>query len=356
MSTSAFQASHGYLDALLRGFRSGLLSAGDYANLSQAEVVDDLKVHLMNSDYNTVLQDVPSPLVTTSIAEACTMKLVENFKHIRAQAVEPLATFMDFLSYSYMIDNIVLIVSETLRERARGPAEGEARHNIIEKCHPLGLFEGMASLCVAQTPAELYHLVLVNTPIAKYMLQALSMEDLDEMHVEFIRNLLYKEYLKDFYRYCTEEIGGETGEVMGEILRFEADRRAINITVNSWHTELSKDERQKLYPTFGELWPEGTQKLMAADDMDGVSAAIDYVESYRDVLRDLQENPNKSLEEAFMDYDVQLCKLAFERHFQFGAIYAFFRLQEQEIRNIIWIADCIAQKKRDKIGNFTPIF
>lgn len=33
------------------------------------------------------------------------------------QADEPLATFMDYCTYGYMIDNIVLIVTGTLHER-----------------------------------------------------------------------------------------------------------------------------------------------------------------------------------------------------------------------------------------------
>jgi V-type H+-transporting ATPase subunit d len=34
---------------------------------------------------------------------------------------------------------------------------------------------------------------------------------------------------------------------MGEILSFEADRRAINITINSLDTELRKEDREDLY-------------------------------------------------------------------------------------------------------------
>ena len=44
---------------------------------------------------------------------------------------------------------------------------------------------------------------------------------------------------------------------MNSILQFEADRRAFNITVNSFGTELTNDERAKLYPTIGVLHPEG---------------------------------------------------------------------------------------------------
>jgi len=48
---------------------------------------------------------------------------------------------------------------------------------------------------------------------------------------------------------------------MEEILAFEADRRAINITVNSFGTDLSKDERAKLYPLMGRLYPNGTMAM-----------------------------------------------------------------------------------------------
>ena len=37
------------------------------------------------------------------------------------------------------------------------------------------------------------------------------------MNIEIIRNTLYKSYLEAFYKFC-QEIGGETEEVMCEIL------------------------------------------------------------------------------------------------------------------------------------------
>ena len=46
--------------------------------------------------------------------------------------------------------------------------------------------------------------------------------------------------------------------------QLEADRRAINITVNSLETELELKQREKLYPTIGLLFPEGTSRLAKA--------------------------------------------------------------------------------------------
>jgi vacuolar-type H+-ATPase subunit C/Vma6 len=50
------------------------------------------------------------------------------------------------------------------------------------------------------------------------------LQDLDEMNIEIIRNTLYKSYLESFCSFC-RNIGDETGDVMCEILGFEADRR-----------------------------------------------------------------------------------------------------------------------------------
>ena len=60
-------------------------------------------------------------------------------------------------SYSYMIDNIILLITGTLHQR---PIT-----ELVPKCHPLGSFEEMASINIASTPAELYNAVMIDTPL-----------------------------------------------------------------------------------------------------------------------------------------------------------------------------------------------
>ena len=48
------------------------------------------------------------------------------------------------------------------------------------------------------------------------------------------------------------------------------------ITINSFGTELSKDDRFKLFPTCGKLNPEGLAVLAKADEYDQVKAVADY--------------------------------------------------------------------------------
>jgi V-type H+-transporting ATPase subunit d len=345
---ATFNIEDGFLDGVLRGYQLGLLNRQDYGNISQCDSLEDLKLHLQSTVYGgEFLVNEPSPLHTTTIAEHATLKMVEQFEYLRTNAVKPLSQFLDYITYSYMIDNVVLLITGTLHERDV--------HELKEKCHPLGVFEAMESIVAGQNVSELYNEVLIDTPLAPYIQGCLSEEDLDEMHVELIRNTLYKAYLEDFHKYCTQVLGGVTAEVMHTLLQFEADRRSINITLNSFGTELTQDDRQKLYPAFGLLVPDGIQKLGIAEDADAVRNAVDNIQAYKALFAATQFSEDKSLEDAFFEYEVQLNLESFEQQFGYGVFYSYFRLKEQEIRNIVWIAECVLQDQKQEINQYIPI-
>jgi V-type H+-transporting ATPase subunit d len=64
---------------------------------------------------------------------------------------------------------------------------------------------------------------------------------------------------------------------------------------------------------------------------------------------------DRSLEDKFFEFEVYLNKKSFDQQFHYGIYYSFLRLKEQEIRNIVWIAECIAQQQKERIQNFIPI-
>lgn len=145
----------------------------------------DFRTQLSATDYGNFLANEPLPLSTSTIADKATQILVDQFNFIRTNAVEPLSTFLDYITcvfpfttfepdvapltnvasllrYGYMIDNVVLLITGTLHERDT--------HELLERCHPLGWFETMPALCVATNVEELYQTVLVETPLGASVL------------------------------------------------------------------------------------------------------------------------------------------------------------------------------------------
>lgn len=344
-----------YVEGIIRGYRNSLLTGPAYNNLTQCETIDgepmpwprlrdawltpsaDLKLQL-GPAYGDFLASLPPNPSTSSLATKTTDKLISEFRYVRSNAVGSLATFMDYVTYGYMIDNVALLITGTLHERDT--------RELLERCHPLGWFETMPVLCVATNIEELYNSVLIETPLAPYFKGSLSHEDLDELNIEIVRNTLYKNYLEDFYNFVNthpDMAGTPTAEVMSEMLEFEADRRAINITLNSFGTDLSKADRKKLYPNFGKLYPGGTLMLSRADDADGVRLAVDGVHDYKTFFDAMSigggssgggvgGSEGKTLEDLFYQKEMEISKNAFTRQFTHAIVYAWVKLREQVCR------------------------
>ncbi|THH17827.1 hypothetical protein EUX98_g9053 [Antrodiella citrinella] len=377
MEALTFNVSGGFLEAIVRGYKAGLLTSGQYNNLTQCETIEDLRTQLSATDYGNFLANEALPISTSTISERALEIMVDQFNFVRSNAVEPLTTFLDYITYGYMIDNLILLITGLIHNRDI--------KELIYRCHPLGLFDTMAALGAGNTPEEIYRNCLVETPLAPYFRECMSSKDIDESNIEIIRNSLYKAYLTDFHTFINTAIPGPTAENMSRILSFEADRRSINITINSFGAGLGKERRAKLYPEVGRLYPEGNNMLARAEDVEQVRQACEGVMEYKqffDASSSGNNHPSNNtsssanllngngdddfggasggvaedLEDRFFQYEVHLNKQAFLQQFQYSVFYAYFKLKEQEIRSVTWIAECIAQENRERIHDFIPIF
>ena len=65
---------------------------------------------------------------------------------------------------------------------------------------------------------------------------------------------------------------------------------------------------------------------------------------------------DRSIDDVFYEREVRMLELAFEGQMHFGIYYAYVKLKEQEVRNLVWISECIVQQQKDEINKFVPCF
>lgn len=359
--------------------------------MSTADTLDDVRSALEETDYGTFLQDEAS-LSVSLIANRCYEKLADEFHYLKAQSVEPLTSFLDFIAREKMIDNVCMIIQGALNKKAP--------HEMQEKIHPLGVFDGMNIIMSENFDVQggfddVYKIFLVDTPIGPYFEDYLKHADVDKekgqmaksgldhnevgeiltkQDLEMMKASLKKAWLEDFYNFV-QGLGGTTGEVMGHMLMMEADFRVLFVTLNALNTDLSsrrRRDRNALYPNFGYLYPEGTRELTNAFRENTVRQALEnyakYLELFDKVKTFYESETGEgeraslsvghlSIEDVVYAENVYLYEMAFEQQFHFAPFYAWVKLREQEIRNIRWIVSMIEMDRKDHIDDtIVPIF
>jgi len=75
-------------------------------------------------------------------------------------------------------------------------------------------------------------------------------------------------------RWLTEQ--SEPCVCVGVLQKFEADRRSFMIAINSIGTHLSLEEKLKLCPKLGRLYPDGQISLAEAEDYEQIRAVASH--------------------------------------------------------------------------------
>lgn len=256
---------------------------------------------------------------------------------MRFHSVSPLTEFLDFISFEYMISNVLKLISASRQDR-------DLMKEMF-KLNPLGLFENIKAIAAGRSVDEMYELVLVDSPIARFFTK-MDMRDFDELKTDHLDAMLKKNYLESFYDFC-ETLDGTSARVMKEILEFEADRRVLSMTrSNSMSKAIPKEDLKKLYPDFG-LLVDYHSKLGDVDEPNQIKDIVRPFNEYYQIFE--ESSPDNSFDTLFDKLSIKMYKNMFAEQFNFGNFYAIVKLRLHEINSLKWICDCIQLQQMDLV-------
>lgn len=367
LQSSLFNSSCGYLDALFRTNKSRLITREKLEISTECNSLEDFRLLLssFSAEYGKGLENIPK-LLPTAIYSKCMEILQDEINYLLVQNTDKqIFELVNYFKIPFMIDNASLLLryavshesaaglfdEQTVLDYDLGTDDNDEGKNeqILAKCHPLGLFD---SLCMLRGPEsvfkDVYYEILMESPLQKYLTEASMVEKLDNVQtIEIFINVLYHFFLDDFFLYCQNNLSGYARDKMMEYVRLEADLRVLNISINSLNAKnISIEDRLSMFPTISSSFSSvGLSSLSVATSTEQIKQIIlsehpHYAELF---------NTHVDIDVWFIERELEALEQVFVDSFTGAIFFAYFKQKEQEIKNIYWVSECIAQGQPKEI-------
>ena len=358
-----FNVDDGYSEALLRGFRKSILGEQQYTALRNTTNLKDFKSVLIDTDYSDYVKDY-TETDTSALKMLLKKKLADEIDQVQSVAGPDLDKFIEMIRHKYMIDNVINIIEGI---------KNKTDKNVIEaRNEPLGYLKEISGLLKLDYKKieDLYEDVLIDTEVgvyfSKFLEEVLAMSDsknvatinnfLQSLKPEEIKKKKKKIWLEYFYHFC-KTLNPTTSEIMEDLLKYEADCQTIQIVYNSlaYNNQFQEEERKKVIPYFGFLYPETTTQLIKCNSLENLRQILQPFPDYYELVREIPDPKKldefglqsglKTLDDLMFKESMKRYSIAFEQQFHFACFYAYIKIKEQEIKNIMLVADMISFDK-----------
>ncbi|ELQ75695.1 Vacuolar H+-ATPase V0 sector, subunit d [Trachipleistophora hominis] len=312
---------YGYILAEIHGRQSRILTSSEYKALLQSDNIDDVIVKLQGTTYSKYLSDSMEKSKVNLI-----LSLERAFKHefneIYERSTGCLRVLLTFFLESYKIESFIYRVSN--------PEEPEEE---------LGFFVELNTLKFSNDMREVKKFVIDETFLSRYFDRINVENSIEKNNFQIIKRMLMKYHIEDFYG----RINGDMG-FMRTVLEVMGSIQIIEIVLNTMHTNITADNRKKLFPDVNDLDARTIHSLAECNTIDDLKAILGKT-SYKETIL------SKDLLNGLQFHVLMVYYRSFSVFNDLSCVFCYLKLKEQEIKNICWIVEFLGEDEKDVMEN-----
>ncbi|MEN2495549.1 MAG: hypothetical protein MHMPM18_000157 [Marteilia pararefringens] len=380
-------------------FKRDLLSVADVRNLKRCDSLHDAFLFLKTTKYSAQIDKFsqiktgsakPGSEHRASNANMASVELNlqthmlqilkksmlsdfnEEFHRIINLSSGIVKRFMEYLNFPFMINNSLIIMY--------GIGNKTSNEELSQKIHPIGIFPELNSLKFAKNIDELINVHLRHTQLYPFFKECSQIPDIlnkfDADNLEIIRNLIEKNFLEQFYKFTLDN-----EDLLGcgprKMLEFEINSRILLLLLNCNSLKIDPKISFRLLPKSGSiLSSQMLKKLSNTQDPAKILNTLNRNHFFKKILSRLDSFENNLIQNTMISPDnnskhditidskfmSQIEKIIAEIEFEMyvrsfrnlndaAKIPSYFKLKEIEIRNLIFILDCLDCQNYEPLNN-----
>lgn len=306
-----------------------LFKEEDYGSLQQCDTLYDILTKLSLSSY-TLSSEINTK---SSFKKGLNENLIKEFNEIYKNSEGTLKKILDYYKNQHKIHNFTYLLASKEHDFDLSSS--------YEKIEEMGKFLELETLKFACDMNEVYKFCVEQTFLKKYYRHINIRKEIKENNFQLINTKFSKMLLEDFYEDIEEDC------YMKEILKCEGDRRIIELVLNTLDSSIKGHKRAEMFPKICTIDLGMRSKLADCGSFDELRGILSS--HYR--LRKIVGCEDDEIIGALLNLEVDIYLSAFNVYNDVSCVYAYFKMKEQEIKNILWTVDCISMKKKDFIKN-----
>lgn len=283
----------------INGRFNHILKMADYATLCQCRSIDEFIVKL-NHHFPFINEDIQ--FSTRELRSLLCRNILAELDEFSDSDIPILEYFRDY--------NRIVAFFKTL----------ETGNDI----HLVGTAEEFLGLSTCRTFQEAYRIYLENSSIRKYFKNIRGAETAEEKDLQGLLSLVLKNYFDFHYHKIASGYFKEIIEAEGSRQIFELCLCGRERVPEEWFPEASTFSGRVKKTLAGMKSLDEIKQVLSPDGADPIAT--------------IMKEQMRVYFEAFKQYDDLSC------------LYSYFRLKEQEMNNVLWIAECMVQQNYDAMG------